>query len=230
MSVSKKQSTYKMAELGILLALVIVLQSLSGMGVVNICLCLVPITLGAMVLGPKYGAALGFAFGLVAIFWGLMGRDMFTYLLLQFNPVVTVLICIVKGSLAGLVPALFYKLIKKREFKGAGIVAAVVAGVSAPVVNTGIFAIGSMIIKNDVVSVCNELGLDTSGNFIALLFLTLIGINFFFELLINVVFSPALNRITLVLEKQTGIAAKQSTANEEKSTEEEKKADQVDEK
>ncbi len=223
MSASKNKSTYKMAELGILLALVIVLQSLSGMGVVNVCLCLIPITLGAMVLGPKYGTALGFAFGLVAIFWGLMGRDMFTYLLLQFNPVVTVLICIVKGSLAGLVPALLYKLIKKREFKGAEIVAAVVAGVSAPVVNTGIFAIGSMIIKNDVVSVCNELGLDTSGNFIALLFLTLIGINFFFELLINVLFSPALNRIALVLEKQNGIDAKKAMENK-------KKDDQVDEK
>lgn len=211
MTTSKKQSTYKMAELGILLALVIVLQSLSGIGVVNVCLCLIPITLGAMVLGPKYGAALGFAFGLVAIFWGLMGRDAFTYSLLQFNPVVTVLICIVKGSLAGLVPALLYKLIKKRTFKGVDIVAAVAASVSAPIVNTGIFALGSMIIKNDVIGVCNDLGLDVSGNFIALLFLTLIGVNFFVELLINVIFSPALNRIAIILEKQNGADVQKPT-------------------
>ena len=44
-----KQKTLKMAELGILLALVVVLQSISSIGIVTICLCLVPITLGAMI-------------------------------------------------------------------------------------------------------------------------------------------------------------------------------------
>ena len=198
----KKQKTLKMVELAILLALVVVLQSISSFGVVTICLCLVPITLGAMVLGPKGGAALGFAFGIIAAFWGIVGKDGFTFLLFSANPVMTIIICLVKGTMAGLVSALLYKWISKGNFKGSKLVASIVAGIAAPVVNTGFFVIGCLIIKEDVVSVCSSLGLDTS-NYIALLFLSLIGVNFFVELLVNVIFAPALNKVTGVIEKLT---------------------------
>ena len=196
-----KQKTIRMAELGILLALVIVLQSISSLGVVTICLCLIPITLGSMVLDWKGGAILGFSFGLVAAFWGIVGKDLFTFYLFNANPIMTILICIVKGTLAGVVPALLYKWLSSYKYKNSDLVASIVASLSAPIVNTGIFALGCMIIKSDVTSVAGQLGV-SADNFVTLLFVVLIGANFFVEFGINAVFSPALNKLTLMLKKR----------------------------
>lgn len=201
MRTQNKQKTLRMAELGILLALVIVLQSISSLGVVTICLCLIPITLGSMVLDWKGGAVLGFAFGLVAAFWGIVGKDIFTLYLFNANPVMTIVICIVKGTLAGIVPALLYKWLSGYEYKNSKLVASIVASISAPIVNTGIFAIGCMIIKQDVLEVASKLSLDAS-NFITFIFVTLIGVNFFVEFVVNAVFSPALNKLALMLNKR----------------------------
>ena len=94
-------STVQLTEMAILLALVIVLQSMSSFGVVTVCLCLVPITLGSIVLDWKCGGMLGFAFGLVALFWGIVGKDIFTLYLFQANPIMTILICaIIRSSIS----------------------------------------------------------------------------------------------------------------------------------
>lgn len=193
----KKISTLKLTEMAILLALVIALQSISSIGVVTLCLCLVPITLGSIVLDWKCGGILGFAFGLVAIFWGIVGKDVFTLYLFQASPIMTILICVVKGTLAGMVPAFIYNALKKYNKLAASIVAAI----SAPVVNTGIFALGCIIIKNDVISVAGKLGIETA-NFMMLLFGVLITANFFIELLINVVFAPSLYKVADVVTKR----------------------------
>ncbi|MBQ7226328.1 MAG: ECF transporter S component [Clostridia bacterium] len=200
---TRNKSTLKLVQLGILLALVIVLQSIASFGVINICLCLIPITLGAMLLGWKSGLALGATFGVVAAFWGIVGKDIFTLYLFQANPVMTILICLVKGSLAGVAPALLYKWLSgvERLGKAKGLVASIVASISAPIANTGIFALGCVIIMDDVTSVAGQLGL-VAANFVTLLFVGLISVNFFVELAINAVFSPALNKLTTVLEKQ----------------------------
>lgn len=201
-----KQKTLRMAELGILLALVVVLQSIFSIGFINICLCLVPITLGAILLDWKGGAALGVAFGVVAAFWGIMGKDLFTFYLFSANPAMTIVICLVKGALAGIAPALIYKWLSGYEYKNSKLVASIVASLSAPIVNTGIFALGCAVIKNDVIEAMLNLGeklqvnFDVS-NFFTLLFVTIIGTNFFLEFFINAVFSPALNRLVAIIKK-----------------------------
>ena len=200
----KNQKIMKLVELAILFALVIVLQSISVFGLVPISLCLIPITLGAMILGPKGGAILGFAFGVIVAFWGIVGKDGFTFLLFNANPVMTVVICLVKGTMAGLVAGLLYQAISKSRIKGSQLIASIVASISVPIVNTGLFVVGCLIIKEDVVSVCGKLGFDTT-NYIALLFLTLIGVNFFIEFGVNAVFSPVLNKIVTIVAKKTGI-------------------------
>ena len=202
---TKNRKTLEIAQLGILFALVIVLQSIASFGVINICLCLIPITLGAMLFGWKGGLALGTTFGAVALFWGIVGKDIFTLYLFQANPFMTIVICLVKGAACGVVPALLYKWISgiKRFGKGRGIVAAIVASISAPVANTGLFALGCVIIMDDVTSVAGSLGL-VAENFVSLLFIGLISFNFFIELAINAVFSPALGKLTEAFEKQFG--------------------------
>ena len=207
------QSTLKITQLGILFALVIALQSIASFGFINICLCLIPITMGAMLFGWKGGLALGTTFGVVALFWGIVGKDIFTQFLFQANPFMTIVICLVKGAACGVVPALLYKWLSGIDVlgKGKNIFASVVASISAPVANTGVFALGSLIIMDDVTAVAADLGL-VAENFAVLLFVGLISFNFFIELAINVVFSPALGRLVAILEKQFGMNKKATGA------------------
>ena len=203
------QSTLRLAQLGILFALVIVLQSIASFGVINICLCLIPITLGAMLFGWKSGLALGTTFGVVALFWGIVGKDIFTLYLFQANPFMTIMICLVKGAACGVAPALLYKWLSgiQRFGDGKKLFASIVASISAPIANTGLFALGCTFIMNDVTKVAADLGL-VKENFVVLLFVGLISFNFFIELAINVVFSPALSKLTVVLEKQFALNKK----------------------
>lgn len=203
-----KQKTLKLTQMSLLFALVVVLQSVASFGFINICLCLIPITLGAILHNWKGGLILGVLFGFIALFWGLVGKDQFTFFLFSANPIMTIAICLVKGSLAGLVPALLYKWLSKFEYKNSQLIAAIVASVSAPIANTGIFTIGSLIIKDDVVEAMTK-AYESAGapppdmtNFVAFLFLGLIGINFIIEFLINVVLSPAIHKIAEILNKK----------------------------
>lgn len=194
---NKKITTLQLVEMAILFALVIVLQSISSFGFIPICLCLVPITLGAIVLDWRCGAILGFAFGLVSLFWGIVGKDLFTLYLFQANPVMTILICVVKGTLAGMIPGFIYGALKKFN----AIAASITAAVAAPIINTGVFALGCLIIKNDVISVASKLEIE-AANFITLLFGVLITVNFFFEFTVNIVFAPSLHKVEQIVNKR----------------------------
>ena len=196
---NKKISTLELTEMAILLALVVVLQSISSFGVVTLCLCLVPITLGAIVLDWRCSGILGFAFGIVALFWGIVGKDVFTLYLFQASPIMTILICLVKGSLAGILPALVFRALKNKNH----LLASIAAAVLAPIVNTGVFALGCLIIRDDVISTAGKLGVE-AVNFATLLFVVIIGTNFFIELLINAVFAPSLDKVSEIVKQRLG--------------------------
>lgn len=202
MITSKKHfSTVKMAQLAILTAIVLVLQ-LMGIGIrlpflsTPISLVGIPIAIGAMLLGPAAGAWLGFVFGMVVfITCCIMGMDpLFTGILFANSPVITSLICIVKSTVAGLVAGFAYKFIKQKN----SLVAVFVSSVLVPVVNTGLFVIGCLIIRD--VFVANFV---TDGSSVIYYILTVVvGINFIFEFLVNLIFSPAIYRIIDVVSKR----------------------------
>ena len=85
MKKSKFFSARNIAYLAVLLALVIVLQMIGtligNLGVTAPSLVLIPIVLGAILLGPVGGGFLGFAFGLVVVLAGVFGMDKFTFIL-----------------------------------------------------------------------------------------------------------------------------------------------------
>lgn len=99
----------------ILAALVIVLQVVCGihLGPVNITLSLIPIVVGAILLGPAHGAALGFVFGLIVSILSVTGKDAGGQMVFQANPVIAWILCLAKGTAAGLLPALVYRLFSK---------------------------------------------------------------------------------------------------------------------
>lgn len=198
------------AYLGVLCALVIAFQMLSGfmqIGATRICLVLVPIVLGGMVLGITAGAILGAVFGLVVIIDALIGLDPFTLYLLGEQPVVTVLLCLLKGVAAGAIPAVAYKFIAKKN----KYVAAFVASALAPICNTGIFAIGAFIILQPIIDYLTSVGLDVSGMSAGyIVFVIVITFNFFIEFAISLVLAPAVYTVNNVVEKK--IAEKKKSA------------------
>lgn len=201
------------AYLGILAGLVIALQMLSGfmkIGATTFCLVLVPIILGGIILGVTAGAILGALFGVVVIIDALIGLDAFTLYLLNVRPAFTVILCIVKGVAAGVIPALVYKLIAKKNIY----VGVFVAAVLAPICNTGVFAIGAFFIIQPVLDLFTSIGVDYTGVSSAyLVFVVLIGVNFFVELAINLVLAPAVYTVNNVVSKKFAMRKKQTNDN-----------------
>lgn len=190
-------SARNLACFAVLLALVIVLQCCGGffrIGATSLSFVLVPIVLGGILLGRIAGAALGFVFGFIALMYGVAGADAFTATLLADSPVMTALICLVKGVAAGVVPALIYKPIARKN----SLVAAIVASASAPIMNTGLFIVGCLMI-NGAIAAFTAGG--TMNEIVYYLFILCAGWNFIIEFAINLVLAPAIHRIVLVAEK-----------------------------
>jgi uncharacterized membrane protein len=149
-------------------------------GTFSIALTLVPIVVGAALYGPLGGAWLGFVFGATVL---ISGDAAF---FLQYSVFATILVVLLKGILAGLCAGLVYQLLEKKNIYLAVMAAAVVC----PLVNSGVFLIGCMIFFRQVV-------VDMGGgdNILKYVVLVLIGGNFIFEELFNIVLGPVILRI-----------------------------------
>ena len=100
----------------------------------------------------------------------------------------------VKGILAGLAAGYAYKLLEKVNRYLAVIVSAIVC----PVVNTGIFLLGCMIFFLDTVKLGAAAEGISVGGYLIIFF---VGLNFVFELLANIILSPAILRIINIRKK-----------------------------
>ena len=165
--------------LGLLTAIVIVLQALAiaiRFGVFNITFCLVPIIVGAALYGWKAGAWLGFVFGVVVL---LTDAGAF----LAVNVPGTIATCILKGALAGAAAGIVYRAVAKKN----EVAAVIAAGVVSPIVNTGVFLIGTFIFFLDTVK--EWAGGTDVGTYILTAF---VGLNFPVELAINLALSSGI--------------------------------------
>ena len=200
----RNKKIVRMVEMAMLVALVVVLQMVSAMippigGLVSITLTLIPVVIGAILFGKKGGAILGFAFGLIVLINCITGMDPGGNILWTSNPVCTALICFVKGIAAGFVPAALYELIKGKNDNasvGKKYAASVVAALSAPIVNTGLFVLGMFAFFMDTLAAWAG---DT--NIVTYIIVGLAGLNFLVEFLINISLSPAIIRIVEVVKK-----------------------------
>lgn len=194
-----RRSIVKLVELAVLTAIVLVLQ-LGGFVLrlpflaTPVSLVLIPIVLGAILTGPIGGAWLGLVFGLETLFvCGVMGTDLFTATLFQAHPALTSVTCIGKGVLAGLVAGLCYHAFEKKNRYAAVFTAAAVA----PVVNTGFFILCGLLMRDTIAQNFLEQG----STVIYFLVIGCAGFNFVFEFLVNMIFTPAIHRLILLLSK-----------------------------
>jgi thiamine transporter ThiT len=191
-------TTKNIVYLSILTALLIVLNLLGSVFkiITNVNLTLIPIVLGALMLGVKGGFILGIISGLMTFLFGVTGVDPFTQFLFVEHPVLTFLTCTVKITVAGVLGGLVYKLIANKN----KLVATFVASAVVPIVNTGLFILGALIMSESVSGYMASQGVE-GVDVIYFLIVICAGVNFLIELFINMVVAPAIHTVVGVLEK-----------------------------
>ena len=194
-----KDMQRKMIYTAMLAAVVVVLQMFVSIpvGMFTITLTLVPVMLGAILFGATSGAILGGVFGVVVAIQVITGAagPASTAMLLQ-APVVTVVLCILKGAVAGWVSGLIYQAVMKTEKKK---LAVILSAIACPIVNTGVFCIGLTVFYNNLL---NEWAI--AGEFVnafTFIILGLIGLNFVVEFAVNVLLIPVTLRMMKIVKR-----------------------------
>lgn len=179
---TKKFDVRKITGLALLTAIVVVLQVVTTLvaraGMFSFTIALVPIVVGAALYGWKAGAWLGLVFGAVT----LMDAGAF----FAINIPGTIATCLVKGTMAGLMAGVAYKLLEKKN----KFVAVLVAAVMAPVMNTGFFILGCLVFFAPTLTEWAG-----GGDVFTYILVGLVGINFFIELGVNLVLSPTIVKL-----------------------------------
>lgn len=187
-----KINTQKLVITAILTALVIVLQFMGSFirfGMFSISLVLIPIVIGSALCGYKAGAWLGFVFGAAV----LLSGDASAFLVIDvFGTIVTVLL---KGTLCGLAAGITYNLLENKN----RYIAVMAAAVVCPIVNTGVFLLGCLVFFLETITEWGiGLGFQNVGKY---MIFGLVGGNFIFELITNIVLAPIILRVEKAVRK-----------------------------
>lgn len=188
----KRMETRTLTMAAVLTALTVLLQYMGSfvkLGPFSISLVLIPIVIGAATCGVKTGAWLGFVFGGVVLLSGDAGA------FLAVDALGTVITVLAKGILCGLLAGLAFKAVNKLTKND--YVSAIVAAIVCPLVNTGVFLIGCLLFFMDTITMWAG-GTDVGHYMI----FVLVGANFIFELLFNIVFAPAVVQIIKVVNRR----------------------------
>lgn len=188
-------STKNVATLSVLLALVIVLQSLGGafnIGAVTLNFTLIPIVLGAIVLGAGAGAFLGFASGVIVLIQVILAPAGFYFIIWSNSPVITMLICLLKTTVAGYVAGVIFAAMKNKNRYAAIFIASGIV----PIINTALFILGCLCMADTIALMAG------GTNVLMYILVSLVTFNFFAELAVNLLVAPGLHTVYQVVEKQ----------------------------
>lgn len=131
-------NTRYMAELALMIAIIFIM-AFTPLGYLrtpglSITFLTVPVAVGAMILGPKGGAACGLAFGITSLMQ-CFGMSAIGAMLLSINPFGTVVTCIVPRILEGLLCGLIFQGLRGKKKN----LAYFVGGFSCPILNTVLY-------------------------------------------------------------------------------------------
>ena len=100
-------------------------------------LAMIPIAIGAMLLGPLGGAILGTVYGFTSLYDAMTGASAMTGVFFQLSPLLTIILCVVIRGFVGAATGWLFQLFKKLDkhriwcyFAG---------GLAAPMLNTILF-------------------------------------------------------------------------------------------
>jgi len=180
-----------MPYIAILAAIEIVLQYIGNaiaFGPISINLSLVPIALGAIIFGPWVGLFLG----IINSLFVLMAPS--TMIFYNVSVVGTIITVFIKSGAAGFFGGLIYLLINKRN----NLLATIVTSISIPLINTGLFIVGSLTFFRSFL----ESNSTNFNNIYEFLFIGMIGWNFIFEITTSIVLIYPIYRIILYYQNK----------------------------
>ena len=138
----KQQSnTRRMAQLALFIAIIFVMR-ITGLtripiGPLYMTLSMIPIAIGAMLIGPAGGAVLGLVYGCTSLYDAITGASVMTGAFFQISPVHTVLLCVGTRVLVGFLTGWLFRAVHKIDRTKT--VSYFIGGLLAPVLNTVLF-------------------------------------------------------------------------------------------
>ena len=138
----KQQSnTRRMAQLALFIAIIFVMR-ITGLtripiGPLYMTLSMIPIAIGAMLIGPAGGAVLGLVYGCTSLYDAITGASVMTGAFFQVSPVHTVLLCVGTRVLVGFLTGWLFRAVHRIDRTKT--VSYFVGGLLAPVLNTVLF-------------------------------------------------------------------------------------------
>ena len=189
----KTMNVHTLSGVAIFTAIVIVLQLLGSFirfGPFSISLVLIPIVVGAALYGPGAGAWLGFVFSMAVLLSGDAGA------FLVVNAFGTILTVIAKGTAAGFLAGVVFRALEKKNIW----LAVICAAITCPVVNTGLFLVGCKLFFMETITGWGQaMGFENVGKY---MIYGLVGGNFLFEMLSNIILSPVILRLIRIGRKE----------------------------
>ncbi|MDO4567190.1 MAG: ECF transporter S component [Oscillospiraceae bacterium] len=157
----------------------------------------IPVIVGAVMMGPLWGASLGLVFGLCT-FAKCFGADALGVFLMQISPIKVFLTCVVPRVLMGFFVALIFRALYKIETTRKA--SYVVASFSGAALNTVLFMSALFLFFGGDGSFLSFIGIEqvTLGAIAAL-----IGLNGVLEMAVCLAFGFALARIVRAVERST---------------------------
>lgn len=180
----RKINSKMIAGTGILLAVVIVLQLISYavVNTININLSLLAIAFGAIMYGPIIGGFLGLVSGAF-----VLSFPSTLTVFMGMNVGITIATCLTKTTIAGIVAGLIGMAFKNKH----QIIGSIIASISVPLLNTGIFMLFSYFFFHDYVY--------------NIVILTPTMINFSIEIILTVIIIPLLYKVIDSMNKNKAV-------------------------
>lgn len=189
-----RENVRRLALAAILTAIVFVLQMLGSLTKIGLfssaALVLIPIVVGAALLGWQYGGWLGLVFAAAV----LLSGDAAPFLAVSVPG--TIITVVLKGVIAGAASAIVYVLLSKKNTT----LAAILAAVTCPIVNTSVFLVGCRVFFwSKLAEMAAGMGISSVSYFAVFV---LVGVSFLIELGLCLVLSPLAIRVIQIGKKK----------------------------
>lgn len=174
-------------------------------GAIEITFMIIPVAVGAVVLGPVGGAVLGGIFGITSFIQCFTGSA-FGEFLLGLNLPLTLVTCLVPRILCGYLSGLLFRALTRKRGTN-GVLPYVAACLSTALLNT-LFFIGCVVVffwRNDVfLSQMGSWGVATDT--IWIFFVAFVGLNGLVEAIVGAVAGSAVSKAVMTFLKKSRLA------------------------
>lgn len=170
----RSNKTFNMVLTGLFMAIIIIMTTVPNLGYINlvvikVTMVHVPVIIGSVLLGPKYGAVLGGTFGLTSLIVNTFNPSLLSFAFSPFYQVGniggngwSVVIALLPRTLVGIVPYFVYRFLNRllENLKGKKAISLTAAGISGALTNTVLVMSLIYICFKDEFAVAKDISVD----------------------------------------------------------------------